>query len=213
MPSVRLSRYEAEEGDLPDVCMRCGAPAAVRKRYAFTWHPLWTYLLLPFGFLPYVVVAAVLTQRVRCYTLLCERHKWHWLVRTLVVWGGFALMLLLIVGGFALMMALGEGQTGGAKDRLFGLFCVGMVALILAWLISIPVTQVTAIHPTESTHRTVTLARVSPAFIDALLDHRDRRRAALDAERPARRPDAADEFYDPDRPRRRGDPEAFRAED
>src|SRR4051812_25286496 len=86
MASIRLSRYEAEEGDLPEVCMCCGAPATERKRRRFVSHPLWVYVLMPFGYLPYVIVAAVLTEHVRCYTLFCPRHKNHWRSRTLIFW-------------------------------------------------------------------------------------------------------------------------------
>src|SRR5580700_7283045 len=65
MASISLSWREAEDGDLPDVCMCCGAPATESKRRRFTSHPLWVYVLLPFGYLPYVIVAAVLTEKIR----------------------------------------------------------------------------------------------------------------------------------------------------
>ena len=41
MASIQLTRYEAEEDDLPDMCMRCGAAATVRKRRLFVSHPMW----------------------------------------------------------------------------------------------------------------------------------------------------------------------------
>ena len=94
MASIQLSRYEAEEDDLPDTCIRRGSPATVRKRYRFTSHPLWLYLLLPFGILPYVVAAAILTERAHCYTHFCSRHKNHWHVRSLVVGGGLAVFVV-----------------------------------------------------------------------------------------------------------------------
>lgn len=78
MASIRISRYEAEDGDLPDVCMCCGEPATQRKRRRFISHPVWVYILLPWGYILYAIVAAILTEEIRCYTLFCERHKHYW---------------------------------------------------------------------------------------------------------------------------------------
>src|SRR5947209_19812623 len=120
MASIQLSRYEAEEGDLPEVCMSCGAPATERKRRRFISHPLWVYVLLPFGYLPYVVVAAVLTEHVRCYTLFCPRHKNHWRFRTLIIWGAFVALLAVIVGSVVLVGSLSEQLSRSTTDRLMG---------------------------------------------------------------------------------------------
>jgi hypothetical protein len=121
MASIELSRYEAEEGDLPDVCMICGAPATVRKRYRFTWHPVWVYLLVPFGYLPYILVAALLTENVRCYTLFCPQHKNHWRWRTLSIWGGFLVLLAVIAGilvGFILPAARNATSLRCGKEEM-----------------------------------------------------------------------------------------------
>jgi hypothetical protein len=214
MASIQLGRYEAEEGDLPDVCMRCGAPAAVRKRHVFISHPLWVYVLLPFGYVPYVVVAAVLTERVRCYTHFCPRHKNHWLVRALLIWGSFVALLALIVCGFAVVGSLQGRLSRPAHDALFGMACVGSPVLLFCWLISIPIMQLTAIHPADVTDRRLTLRRVSPAFVEAVRDYRERRRAREGQEdrRPfrPRHPDPREDVFDPERRRQaRPNPEAF----
>jgi hypothetical protein len=176
MASIQLRRYEAEEGDLPDVCMRCGAPATERRRRRFTTHPLWVYVLLPFGLVPYVIVAAALTEHVRCYTLFCPRHKNHWLVRTLIVWGAFVALLALIVGSFVAVALMERQLSGSMMGDLIGYLCIGSVVLLFCWLVSIPIMQLTAIHPANVTERRLTLKRVSPAFVDAVWDHRERRR-------------------------------------
>jgi hypothetical protein len=177
MASILLSRYEAEEGELPDACMCCGAPAIERKRRRFISHPFWVYVLLPFGYIPYVIVAAVLTEHVRCYTLFCARHKNHWRIRTLIIWGAFVALLVLIVGSFAIVGSMSEQFSKSVQDNLFGLLCIGSPVLLVCWLISIPIMQLTAIHPANVTERRLTLKRISPAFAEAVLDYRANRKA------------------------------------
>jgi hypothetical protein len=172
MASIQLSRYEAEEGDLPDVCMCCGEPAVERKRRRFISHPVWVYILLPLGYLPYAVVAAILTENVRCYTLFCARHRKHWLVRTLIIWGAFVALIAFIAGCTLLLFSLSGHLHKSTEDTLAGSLCIGTVVLIFCWFISIPLVQLTAIHPAEVTERRLTLKRVSPAFVEAVHNYR-----------------------------------------
>jgi hypothetical protein len=194
MASIQLSRYEAEEGDLPDVCMYCGEPATERKRRRFISHPLWVYLLLPWGYVLYAIVAAILTEHIRCYTLFCPRHKNYWLVRNLYVWGSLVLILILLIGGFILAGSLSSQVSPSTQDILFGSCCIGSVVLLLGWLISIPISQVTAIHPANATEYHLTLKRVSPAFVEAVRLHRAEHKGEIQAEeyrehfRPRRSP-------------------------
>jgi hypothetical protein len=179
MASIQLSRYEAEEGDLPDVCMCCGAPAVERKRLRFVSHPVWVYALLPFGYLPYVIVAALLTENVRCYTLFCARHKKHWLMRTLIIWGAFVALLGIIAVSVVLVGIFSQQLSKSTQDTLSGSVCIGIVVLIFCWFISIPIVQLTAIHPANVTERRLTLKRISPAFAEAVREHRANRRDAV----------------------------------
>src|SRR5262245_36956490 len=175
MASIHLSLYEAEEGDLPNVCMRCGAPATERDRRRFVSHPVWVYALLPFGYIPYVVVAAVLTERVRCYTLFCPRHKHHWGVRTLIIIGAFLALMAFIIGSMILVGSLHGHVNKGTEEFLSGLVCFGAPVLVLCLLISIPIIQLTAIHPSNPTRDGLTLNGVSPAFVEAVHDYRENR--------------------------------------
>ena len=43
MATITLGRFEAEEGQLPPLCLRCGAPAVRFNPRIFSWQPLWTY--------------------------------------------------------------------------------------------------------------------------------------------------------------------------
>jgi hypothetical protein len=198
MPSISLTRREAEEGDLPNVCMRCAAPATVRKRYRFVSHPAWIYLLLPFGYLPYVIVAAVLTEHVRCYTQFCPRHKNHWRMRAFIIWGTFLVLLAVIGASFFLIVSLNA-------ERAFGFCCVAWLVLMVCWLISIPIIQTTSIHPAYVTERRLTLKRVSASFVEAVGDYREKPRPGdlEDDRRKFRLGRAApsEEMFDPERHR------------
>lgn len=77
--------------------------------------------------------------------------------------------------------------------------CIGSVVLLLGWLISILLSQVTAIHPGNATEYQLTLKRVSPAFVEAVLEHRENRKDEVREEEDYR------EHFQPcrSRPRRR----------
>ena len=168
MASIQLSRYEAEEGDLPDVCMCCGRAATERKRRRFISHPLLVYLLLPWGYIFYAIVAAILTEHIRCYTLFCPRTQ-ELLALSQPFHLGFAnRLLVLLVGGFVLAGSLSGKVSRSTEDVLFGSLCIGSVVLLLCWFMSIPISQVTAIHPANATKNHLTLKRISPAFVEAV---------------------------------------------
>src|SRR5262249_10553465 len=138
----------------------------------FISHPLWVFFLLPF--IPiYLIVSILLTEDIRCYTLFCPRHKNYFLVRSLFVWGSLIVVLALSVGGFVLTFSLSQYVDKSKENTLGGSFCIGTVLLFVGWLISIPISQVTAIHPAKATRSRLTLKRVSPAFAEAVLQHRE----------------------------------------
>lgn len=182
MASIQLSRYEAEEGDLPDACMCCGAPATERKRRHFVSHPFWVYVLLPWGYILYAIVAAILTEHIRCYTIFCPRHQNYFRTRNLFIWGALVVILMLLVGGFVLAGVLGGHVSESTQNLLFGSYCIGTVVLLLGWLMSIPISQVTAIHPANPTSDEVTLKRVSPAFVEAVREYRKNRKCETQQE-------------------------------
>jgi hypothetical protein len=58
MSRVRLSRSEAENGNLPAICMRCGMPAVEWRVKELAWKPDWINLFLVFAPPLYFIVAA-----------------------------------------------------------------------------------------------------------------------------------------------------------
>lgn len=192
MASIQLSRYEAEEGDLPDVCMCCGAPAGERKRLRFTSYPLWVIprlmwdcfnanpLWLGFSLLwdwrSNTKVVDRNTRYTRCYTLFCSRHKNYWLIRSLTIWIALAVILVLIAGGFFLSLLLTDLVDESSWGLIFGSYCIGTFVILFCWLISIPISQATAIHPANVKDNYLILKRVSPAFADAVRRYREERK-------------------------------------
>jgi hypothetical protein len=204
MANVTLSKYECTRGVLPRVCMRCGAPADETKTKTFSWfHPL-IYLALLAGFLPFLIIALVLTKRMTVDAPFCHEHRGHWIRRTLLVTGTLLVVLALGIGAIVYM----SDQPPGAKDDLSGYLCIGAAVLLFAWLVLSMIVSLTAIRTTEITDRTITLAGVDEQFIAALEedrerdreDRRDRRRRYDDV-----RDDYDDELEPPARPRRRRD--------
>ena len=214
MATARLGRYEVERERLPSACMKCGAPATLYKNKNFAWFPPWTYVLLLAGVLPFVIVQLVLTKRMTVSAPLCEAHKHHWLVRTLIGAAGLVLLLGGFIGFVVLMAAVGDQLDEDAKGALVGAMCSGFGVLLLVWLIVMVVLQNTAIRSTEITDNAITLTGVSPAFVEAVdaereqweeEDYRPRRRA---------RRERSDKVFDPEAPRRRpAPPDAYEAED
>jgi hypothetical protein len=208
MATVRLRGHVSEEGDLPDVCMKCGAPAAVYKNKTFSWLPGWVYVLLLAGVLVFVIVALILTKRRRVCVPLCEKHKNHWLMRQVVLLVSF---LALVVLGFVAMLFFADSRPGSAEATIGGALCVGTVVGLVGWVILVAVFHVTSIRVVEITERAVKLQGVSRRFVDAYEDLLDRDaewldRAARERWERRRRP-RADEPEGRGRYRRRGEDE------
>src|SRR5262245_2698918 len=132
MATVYLESYDSDVTDLPDLCMKCGAPSSVRKKRTFSWYPPWVGVLLLAGLVPFVIVAVILTKRCRVVVPLCAQHKNHWLMRQLLV---LLSLLGILALGFAATLAVGAASKSGSKgDDLFGMVCMGWVFLLIGWV-------------------------------------------------------------------------------
>jgi hypothetical protein len=69
MAHIHLDRDEAERGELPPVCVRCGAGADVIKPRGFHWYPRWAIAPL---------MRLALTRRMTVQLPLCEVHANEW---------------------------------------------------------------------------------------------------------------------------------------
>jgi hypothetical protein len=165
MANVRLSDYDLDT--LPDVCMKCGATATVRKSKMFSWHPPWVFVLLLIGLLPFIIVALIMTKRKTVEVPFCEAHKNHWLWRTLVIVLSFVGIAVVGIVVYSAMMEP-AGRRGGAGDELIGLLCMASVLGLIVWIILVAVLQMTAIRASEITDRGIRLSGVAPEFVSAV---------------------------------------------
>jgi hypothetical protein len=174
MADVRLDFYDLEAEELPDVCMKCGAPATVRPIKTFAWMPYWARFM--------GVIGTAFIKRRRVPIPLCDQHKNHWTIRYLVGFGGLGLFLLLLFCG-GMVMAATDGKGVGA---VFGvLMLVGAGIAFIAWLIAAIALGLTQIQVVEITEDTIVLKNVSYDFTQA---YREQTRGGFDpdVERTAR---------------------------
>jgi hypothetical protein len=164
--------------------MRCGQPATLYKNMTFSWHSPWLAVVhLVAGPLA-LILALASTKRMNVSVPLCERHKNHWLVRTVASVGGFFLVLALVISSPSLFSALDHVGAGNndVLNLVKSVACVGAVVALLVWLIAIAVMQSTAIRATEITDDDIWLTGISQAYLDAARAHVEeeyaRRRAA-----------------------------------
>jgi hypothetical protein len=150
------------------------------------------------GLLPFIIVAMVLTKRLRARLPLCDNHLYYWTWRTLFVLGGFLGVVVLGIGAIVLV-ALVEARRG-APNRLAPFVCFGVIGLGLVWLVAAAVIQVLTIRPDEITDHDITLVRVSREFADAVRAARRRRRADEEeyygGRRRPRYEDEEDDYYE-----------------
>jgi hypothetical protein len=196
MAVVRLTRVESETGKLPNVCMRCGAPATVMTKKNFSWQPPWIAITILGGLLPYIIIALILQKKMRLLAPMCPQHQNHWqrqVTYNLIAAAGFAL----VVGSiFAIPSYVGAGVRA---DDVQNLACFGAFALLLVWLIVNVIFNYILIHPIEITDRDMQLKGVHESFKDALARWRvgesdDEAREALPEALPA---EDRGQFYDP----------------
>jgi hypothetical protein len=165
MPQIWLDDRLCERGDLPDICLKCGEPTTDRKSKTFGWIPPATYIALLFGGLGviiFLILAAVLRKTVHAQVPMCERHRNHWLFRTLLIVGGLVVGIGLII----LSVALGDSLPPGDERGI--LMLVGILGPIVGWIILAIVVSVTAIRALEiRPERGLKLGGVHQDFIDA----------------------------------------------
>jgi hypothetical protein len=209
MATVQIGRREAEDDDLPDVCMKCGAPATARVSRTFSWYPEWVWITILAGLLIFVILAIILTKRMRVQVPFCDLHKKHWFNRNLAIWGTFGILALLMVLAIGVAVAMADPSDQG--NPVLGVFCIGGLLCLVPWLTVVAIAHYSMIRPSEITDRSIRLTKVSDYFVDAVEDYRyERRRAREDDDedyrrkfRPRRGREESEDVYDPEPPRRR----------
>jgi hypothetical protein len=189
--------------DLPPVCMKCGAEAATHRPTTFSWHPQWISWILALTLvagaicLPIaIILALVMTQRVRVEVPLCGRHQHPWLASQIALWGGLALLFVLIVATIFLF-AVGPGKGSSLESLPVIAFAVTALYFPI-WAVAASIMAQRAIHAALITPREVRLVSVSRQFADAVYDQEEdayRQRYRADAPRDRMRGGEPDEGY------------------
>ena len=106
MAEIFLTREEAK-GDLPALCMCCGAPAKTRVTRSFM---LRDPEVSGGPFLEMRAIQAIAAHatvpRLSLPTYFCEQHRHYWHLRDGLKWGGLAGLLTLVFGGVAMIATL-----------------------------------------------------------------------------------------------------------
>jgi len=160
MADVTLGRYEAEEGMLPPVCIRCGAPATAFKTVNFSHQPDWTFFLLLITVWPFALAGLCFRKRMRSLLPVCEAHRKHWFRHRVLLILCLVLVLLLVSVG---MITLAGGNAGGAPRlmRLL-LWLVGPLSILVVLLV-----RTKMVRPCELTDEIIRFTGVSQEFVDA----------------------------------------------
>jgi hypothetical protein len=159
MAQIRLGRYEAEEGELPPLCLRCGAPAVLFKAKLLSWQPAWTYIVFGLTFWPLLAFTAILRKRMRLLAPFCAAHRNHWQRRRLLSWSVLGGLLILFLLGILLAIRL-ELENIRVPNP-FLLFWVAGMAITFA----IELLRAGSIRPIEISDEAITLTNVAEAFV------------------------------------------------
>lgn len=156
--------------DFPPICAMSGAPADVWRKFRFATRPVWTYIFLAFGLLPFFLVALLVTRSVTGRLPLTRASR-----RKLRL--GNAISLCLLPVGIALLfiggaMADASDQTtsiiGGVVVALGFLSLLGFIVGVLVVRNMVgPTGKVMAQQPGH-TDKLVELRHVHPSFVAAV---------------------------------------------
>jgi hypothetical protein len=160
MADIKLGRYEAEEGQLPPVCICCGAPATQYQAQTLAWQPVWSYFVFGLTVWPLLFLALLLRKRMRVLLPLCDAHRssLRWQRRVAQV---LMVVLLGVLVGGAILLNREDDAGNYTVNPLLLLWFDGvpiMVALLLL--------RAGAVRPQEITDDSITLGDVADDFVN-----------------------------------------------
>jgi hypothetical protein len=149
MAQVRLDRHQAEDGYLPPVCMRCGAPATCQRRKHFkkatsTRAVILTWIVAP----------------------LCGFHRWHWVFRRLAMCFAFLFFGAAYCSGLLANLLAQIGLNGVEGLSLSIALALGGCIVPALWL------QRTSLRVIAVGTGDLLLNGVAQEFVEALAKYR-----------------------------------------
>jgi hypothetical protein len=161
MARVKLGLEEAYSGNLPAICLRCGAPSTVFKNKMFSTGPFGLPLfILPLPGITVYTYAGKVWVRVP----FCNAHKNHWLWRTLTIFISFAVLIILGLLSFACLLERPKWVSANVAGMLCPSFFIG----ITAWAFVSLMLRYSGVHLARHGKRTITLAGVARGFVEAV---------------------------------------------
>jgi hypothetical protein len=168
MAKVSLDRRGWEDGDLPDICMKCGGHAPDRVRKTFVRQ----------------TVTGLQAKRVALVPM-CREHRNHWRTRTLIAWVTF--LPTLVISGLVIRAARDMDPDAPSTTAIHATICLALMAASIAVL----VIWWRTIRPTEISESLLVLVNVSPKFVEAheslLAEENSRRHQKIRLDPTARR--------------------------
>jgi hypothetical protein len=154
MAAVDITRSALREADLPPVCVVTGRPADGTVPFTAGWLPGWTFVLLLFGVVPFLVAAHFARVRVEgevpvTSEALARRHRHH---RRAAV---------LVPAGIAAALLAGFAQSGWLAWAAIGM----LLGAVGSWVLASQAFIEGRPLP-DGVH--VRLRHVHPAFAEAL---------------------------------------------
>lgn len=181
MAKICLDYIEAEEGELPPVCMRCGVEIDVDEQCPvkeFVWMPMWAivtgYVIFPWVL--HLVLTWIFAKTMTVVTPLCWEHRSHWKRQQWLFAGGLIAVGIFFFGSIFVATGLEEnGERDHMKIALLATLGVGVL-----WVMTMLVMYFISIRPIRITEDSITLRGVSEQFVAAV--HAFREEQDLDEE-------------------------------
>lgn len=129
MATAAATIDDVTTGKLPQVCAKTGGPAEATAKFRYRSTPPWTWILLLFGILPFLIARWFSGVQVLALIPFSEAALRRGKTFNRVVWGFLLLAVLLIVLGAALGALLGPAVALAG----LGTAIVGLLLLVIGW--------------------------------------------------------------------------------
>jgi hypothetical protein len=159
MAAAEVRFDELEGGDLPPVCILTGARSDVRARLILDSNPSWTWILLLFGFFPFLIARNFAAVKVDAVIPFSDA-AWNAHRRRMRIASGIALT------GVAVLVA---GISNGSS--VLGI--VGLAALV-AGLVALSWEVTPVRYEVDARRAIVTLSGIHPRFVEEIARSRTR---------------------------------------
>jgi hypothetical protein len=166
MATVRLGRNQCENGQLPLICMRCGAAAEDFVQQKFTWHNERLSLTMFLGIVPNNLTTSTLDCRMTVRAPVCSAHRHHWSNRKL-----FNYFMPIAVMASAMTLVVFRSTTlfpRELQEQVTTFTGISLRLLILIWVIVSVIWNFQMIQPEKIDDHSITLKGVAPGFVAAV---------------------------------------------